>query len=102
MELLLNDVPELPFPNQYLSIIQRIFEEAGFAVLKAQEAFRPIKFFDVGALVWFAHIIEWEFPGFCVKSCLENLYKAQHILERDSVIEGSIHRFVLVVKKESE
>lgn len=98
-ELLLNDVPELPFPNQYLRIAQKELENIGFSILKAEEAFRPIKFWDVGALVWFARIIEWEFPGFNVKDCLENLYTAQEILERDGVIEGRIHRFLLAVKK---
>lgn len=99
VKLLLNDVPEIPFPNQYLKTARTAFEEFGFSVLKAEEAFRPIKFWDVGALVWFARIIEWEFPGFNVKGCLENLYHAQEILERKGVIEGKIHRFLLVVKK---
>ena len=53
----------------------------------------------VGALVWFARIIEWEFPNFHVKDCLENLYHAQEILERNGVIEGKIHRFLLVAQK---
>lgn len=99
VELLLIDVPEIPFPNQYLKIARTAFEEFGFSVLKAEEAFRPIKFWDVGALVWFARIIEWEFPDFNVKGCLENLYHAQEILEHKGVIEGKIHRFLLVVKK---
>lgn len=99
VELLLNDVPEIPFPNQYLKIARTAFEEFGFFVLKAEEAFRSIKFWDVGALVWFARIIEWEFPDFNVKGCLENLYHAQEILEHKGVIEGKIHRFLLVVKK---
>lgn len=97
--LLLKDVPELPFPEQYLEKARAAFEKSGFCVLEAQEAFRPIKFWDVGALVWFARIIEWEFPGFQVESCLENLYRAQEILERDGVIEGQIHRFLLAAKK---
>lgn len=99
VELLLNQVPALPFPNQYLGIIRKAFRKTGFSVLEAEEVFRPIKFWDVGALVWFARIIEWEFPGFNVRDCLENLYRAQEILERDGVIEGKIHRFVLVVQK---
>ena len=70
VELLLGSAPELPFPGQYLRI--------------------AIKFWDVGALVWFARIIEWEFPDFSVESCLGNLYRAQEILEREGVIEGSI------------
>lgn len=56
-------------------------------------------FFDVGALVWFARIIEWEFPGFSVDSCLDRLLNAQRILERNGCIEGRIHRFLLVARK---
>lgn len=99
VELLLNEMPEMPFPNQYLKIAQTAFEDAGFSIIKAEEAFRPIKFWDVGALIWFAHIIEWEFPDFNVRDCLENLYHAQEILEQKGVIEGKIHRFLLVAKK---
>lgn len=99
VELLLNDVPALPFPKQYLKTIQSAFEEVGFTTLKAEEVYRPIKFWDVGALVWFAHVIEWEFPDFTVRDCLKNLYRAQEILEQKGVIEGKIHRFLLVVQK---
>lgn len=97
--LLLNEIPDFPFPNQYLRIAQTAFEAAGFSIIEAEEAFRSIKFWDVGALVWFARIIEWEFPDFNVKDCLENLYHAQEILERKGVIEGRTHRFLLVAEK---
>lgn len=99
VELLLRDVPNLPFPQQYLRIARAAFEEAGFSVIKAEEAFRPIKFLDVGALVWFARIIEWEFPGFHVRECADNLYHAQEILDRCGVIEGRLHRFLLIVER---
>lgn len=99
VKLLLNDVLPLPFPKQYLNVIQDVFEKAGFTTLEAEEAYRPIKFWDVGALVWFARIIEWEFPGFNVAECLPNLYRAQDVLDQNGVIEGSIHRFLLVAKK---
>ncbi len=99
VELLLNDVPPLPFPKLYLNVIQDSFEKVGFNTLKADEAYCPIKFWDVGALVWFAHIIEWEFPNFNVKECLSNLYHTQEVLEQNGVIEGRVHRFLLVVQK---
>ena len=57
VELLLGKT-ELPFPEQYLDIVKKRFCDVGFDILDAQECFRPIKFFDIGALVWFAHIIE--------------------------------------------
>lgn len=90
---------ELPFPEQYLDIASRKFRDAGFEILDAQECFRQIKFFDVGALVWFARIIEWEFPKFSVDTCLNRLLNAQQILEQNGCIEGKIHRFILVAQK---
>ena len=100
VKLLLPGETELPFPEQYLEKAEQKFQEQGFEILEAEEAFRPIRFFDVGALVWFARIIEWEFPGFSVDGCLENLFRAQEILEREGCIEGRIHRFLLAVRKQ--
>lgn len=98
IELLLPQT-ELSFPDSYLKNISKKFKETGFKILQEQEVFRPIKFYDIGALVWYAHIIEWEFPNFSVNNCLENLFKAQKILEKQGVVEGSIHRFLLVAQK---
>lgn len=51
---------EKPFPHLMLEVQRKEFEEAGFQIIQAEEAYRPIVFYDVGAFVWFAHIIEWE------------------------------------------
>ena len=91
---------DMPFPEQYLEVTSRKFLDAGFAILRGEEAFRPIRFFDVGALVWFARIIQWEFPDFSVDTHLENLLTAQKILEEQGAINGSIHRFLLVAQKQ--
>ena len=91
---------EIPFPEQHLDLTVRKFENAGFEILEIGEAFRPIRFFDVGALVWFARIIQWEFPGFSVDTHLEHLLNAQRILEENGSIDGSVHRFLLVARKE--
>lgn len=98
VELLLPGA-KLPYPEQYLEIARGKLAAAGFEILRAEEAFRPIFFYDVGALVWFARIIEWEFPGFSVESCLPRLFAAQRMLEENGCIEGSIHRFLLVARK---
>lgn len=90
---------ELPYPEQYLKKVSRKFTDVGFEILQSQEAFPKIRFYDVGALVWFARIIEWEFPGFSVEACLNNLCKAQQILDSQGVIEASTHRFLLVAQK---
>ena len=98
VKLLMGDTP-LPFPDQYLSVAVRRFADAGFEVFEQQECFRSIRFTDIGALVWFARIIEWEFPGFSVERCLPRLIKAQQQLNETGVIEGRTHRFLLVAQK---
>ena len=89
----------VPFPEQYLQVTSGKFEKAGFAILRGEECFRPIKFLDVGALVWFARIIQWEFPDFSVDTHLERLMNARKILEECGSIDGRIHRFLLVAQK---
>lgn len=98
VELLLPGTPK-PFPGWNLEVQQVALRSVGFEILRAEECFRPIRFYDVGALVWFARIIEWEFPGFSVEGCFDRLLEAQGILERRGVVEGQIHRFLLVVRK---
>lgn len=99
VRLLLPHIAEAPYPTHYLDVKAAELLAHGFEVLESGEAFQPIRFFDVGALVWFARIIEWEFPGFSVDSCLDRLFEAQELLERDGAIEGRIHRYYIVAKR---
>lgn len=88
-----------PFPHLNLKEQKKVFEDAGFHIIRGEEAYRPIKFYDIGAFVWFAHIIEWEFPGFSVDKCFERLLKMQEIVEEKGEVEGTIHRYLIVAKK---
>ena len=59
----------------------KLLKEAGFEILKSDEVFRPIRFYDVGAFVWFARVIVWEFPDFSVDRCFDKLLELQQIIE---------------------
>lgn len=98
VELLCGNVPR-PFPEQYLNEVSDKFIDAAFLILRGQECFRPIRFYDVGALVWFARVLPWEFPNFSVDTHLQKLLKAQHILEKKGHVEGRTHRFLIVAQK---
>ena len=99
VEILLPEYKDLPYSKHYLNIKQQEISEQGFEILESGETFQPIKFFDTGALVWFAKIIEWEFPNFSVKSHLDNLYRIQEIIEANGAVEGRIHRFFILWAK---
>lgn len=88
-----------PFPHANLQEQRARFLDAGFEILQADEAFGPISFFDVGAFVWFARIIEWEFPGFSVDCCFERLLRLQETIEREGKISGTTHRYLIAARK---
>ncbi|MBO4484968.1 MAG: methyltransferase domain-containing protein [Lachnospiraceae bacterium] len=98
VEMVLPDVPR-SHPELELSVQRKCFEEAGFDIIRGEETFRPIRFFDVGAFVWFARIIEWEFPGFSVEKCFDRLLKMQETIDRTGAAEGTIHRYLIVARK---
>lgn len=100
VELLYAVPPKLPFPNQHLDLFVREFAKNNFSILDSRESFGTIRFNDTGALIWFARIIEWEFPNFSVKNNLGQLFSIQEQLEKDGIIEGKTHRFLLIARKE--
>lgn len=75
------------------------FIQAGFKILEQNESYQPIKFYDTGALVWFAKIIEWEFIDFSVEKCFESLLSIEKEIKQNGFIKGNIHRFYLVARK---
>ncbi|MCB2306634.1 class I SAM-dependent methyltransferase [Clostridium estertheticum] len=76
-----------------------LIRSKGFTILKADECFPKQRFWDVGALVYYARIIEWEFPKFSVDSCFNQLCQLQSIVEQKGFVESKQHRFVIVAQK---
>ncbi len=99
VRLLLGSDSLSQYPDQHLTYAIQALEQAGFTILQAEESKGSIRFFDVGALVWFARIIEWEFVGFSVDSHTDGLMQAQAILEQQGEIRGTTHRYMLVGRK---
>lgn len=87
------------FPHHNLESNIALFKEAEFEIIEALEEFPRIRFYDVGALVYFAKIIEWEFPNFSVDTCFDNLCKFQNTIDINGFIDGTEHRFLIVAKR---
>lgn len=86
-------------PDRNLIIAVKHLEKCGFEIPKARESFIPLESYDVGALVWYAKVIPWEFPGCSVDSCFERLLKAQQILEVEGAIRSMQHRSLIAAGK---
>lgn len=88
-----------PFSDWGLEYAMGQAKSAGFSVLKFGESFPALQFFDVGAVVYYAKIILWEFPGFTVDGCLEGLTACQKELEETGAVHSAEHRFYLLCQK---
>ncbi|MFT8930469.1 MAG: class I SAM-dependent methyltransferase [Sporolactobacillus sp.] len=86
------------FPIMTLNQNVKQFKSAGFSVEKALECFPKLRFFDVGAIVYYAKIIEWEFPGFSVERCFDALYSLHQQIKKKGFIETHEHRFLIVAR----
>lgn len=82
--------------DNYLKEIEKNF----FEILHAEEFFPYLRFKDIGALVYFANIIKWEFPNFSVDNCYNELCKLQEELNFKGYIESTEHRFIIVCRKQ--
>lgn len=99
-EFILNDLPESPYKEHTLQINKDKLENIGFRVVQAEEYFPQTKFYDIGAFVYFASIIKWEFPDFSVENSMEQLLELEKQREKNGYIISKEHRFMIVAQKE--
>ncbi len=99
IELIMGKDTPVYYPDHYAFSLADKLEEVGFTVTRSAETYRTIRFFDTGALVWFARIIEWEFRGFSVEKNLDSLLTAQRLIEEGGYVGGKTHRFLISAKK---
>ena len=82
----------------YLSQVDA-FRKAGFEVIRHEEHLPKLRFFDVGAIVFYAKNIPWEFPGFSVEHFLPQLDALQTMIEKDGYFESTESRFLVIANK---
>ncbi|GKU30316.1 class I SAM-dependent methyltransferase [Clostridium folliculivorans] len=89
-----------PFSKHTLDNNLKEIEKNFFEVLYAQEFFPYLRFKDIGALVYFARKIQWEFPNFSVESCFDELCKLHEEVKVKGYVESTEHRFIIVCIKQ--
>ncbi len=87
------------YDNDVRTEIERL-KNHGFHNEQSEEYYPKVMFKDIAALVYFAKIIEWEFPGFSVDSHYNTLIELQKELNQTGFIIGDEHRYLIVAKKE--
>lgn len=58
-----------------------------------------MKLFDLGAVAYFAKQCVWEFPGFSVDRCFEELKAIGAEIDKVGYLSNKEHRFIIVARK---
>lgn len=81
--------------NNYIKILRQM----NYSIKISDEQFQQVKFFDIGAIVYYAKIIQWEFPGFSVDTHFDKFCNLQTEIEQDGYVLSNWHRFIIAAKK---
>ncbi|MFE7083280.1 methyltransferase domain-containing protein, partial [Priestia megaterium] len=76
----------------------RDLKECNFEIMFADEFFPYQKFFNMKALIYYAKVIEWEFPGFNVRDNFNQILDVYKELVRKGYVLNYEHRFILVAR----
>ena len=74
------------------------FRQAGFRVMRSDQAYVESRYLDVGAVVFQASVCPWEYPGFSVETSQESLFQMQAQVESLGFVPNLEHRFLIVAK----
>ncbi len=99
IEKLLGNIP-LSFPNHDLKHNVELLHNSGFVILDKMEELAQMKLFDLGAVVYFAKQIIWEFPDFSVKKHFEQIKALGEEINQKGYVSNNEHRFLIIAQKE--
>ncbi|WP_125703614.1 methyltransferase domain-containing protein [Lacticaseibacillus daqingensis] len=87
------------YPDNTLIDACARLQQAGMRIEQQDAAFSKMSFFDVGAIVYYATVIPWEFPNFSVSECLPRLQQLGQLIETQGSISTFEDRFMIVARK---
>ncbi|MDL2292441.1 class I SAM-dependent methyltransferase [Acholeplasma sp. OttesenSCG-928-E16] len=73
--------------------------KTGFRILKEEEYFPKLRFYDIFELVLFCRMISFEFDDFTLDKKIDQIYQIYQIIEEKGYFETVEHRFLIVARK---
>jgi SAM-dependent methyltransferase len=93
------DDPHFEYSDWTLAYAVNELEAAGFTILDAREAFPETRFLDIGALVYYLKIIEWQVPDFDIHKDRAILKQVHAEILQRGFLETHQHRFLIEALK---
>lgn len=74
-------------------------QTAGFQILKAVEDFPGVRYYDVGAIVYYLKAVPWQVTDFSVEKYFDALLHIHRRIQDDGYLDVRAHRFLLIARK---
>lgn len=87
------------FPEMTIDDSIKRLVDNNFEIIYSDEYYPVLKFLDLGAIAYFARIIEWEFLNFKVIDNIDKFLILQEELEKTGYIASKEHRFIIIARK---
>lgn len=88
------------FPDNTLIDACARLQKAGMHIEQQDAAFSKMTFHDVGAIVYYATVIPWEFPNFSVSKSLPRLQQLGQLIKTQGTVSTFEDRFMIVARKQ--
>ena len=75
--------------------------QAGFTILSQQEEFPEIRRYDIGAVVYFLKVIDWQVPGFTPQKYWDKLRQIHQTIQEHGYLASWQHSFIIEALKPS-
>ncbi|WP_366597120.1 class I SAM-dependent methyltransferase [Bacillus pumilus] len=86
------------FIDWNLKLALKEIQENHFKILKSAEEFPILRFYDIGALVYYLKAIPWQVPDFEISNFKDELYTIHKIIEQKGYFDAKQHRFIILAK----
>ena len=82
-------------PDFDLAFAVRQLQDAGFEITRAEESDATVRFFDVGALVYYLRAIPWIVPDFGVDTDRDTLHRIHRMIRAEGWFGVASYRFLI-------
>lgn len=82
-----------------LKLEKQAFTKGGFTVITSHEQILESNFYDIGAVVFYLKVIEWQIEGFSVEKYEQRLRDMHELIEKQGAFYATEQRFLMEAKK---
>ncbi|MGM0411125.1 MAG: methyltransferase domain-containing protein [Bacillota bacterium] len=86
-------------PKWNLNYAVNELKKEGFTIIEEKEDFPKLRFFDIGAVIYYLKAVPWQIEDFNVEKYYNSLKKLHNHIQEKGFIDIKEHRFFIIAKK---